>query len=47
MEKKRAPREQKAQGLRALVQGQSDAQSGAELLSPLVRLSPERVGQEA
>ena len=47
MEKKRAPSEQKAQALRALLQGQSDAQSGEELLSTLVRLSTERVLQEA
>jgi transposase-like protein len=47
MEKKRAPSEQKAQALRALFQGQTDAQSGDELLSTLVRLSTERVLQEA
>jgi hypothetical protein len=47
MEKKLAPSEQKAQALRALWQGQTDAQSGAELLSTLVRLSTERVWQEA
>jgi putative transposase len=47
MEKKIAPSEQKAQALRALLQGQSDAQSGEELLSTLVRLSTERVLQEA
>ena len=47
MEKKRAPSEQKAQALRALLQGQPDAQSGEELLSTLVRLSTERVLQEA
>ena len=47
MEKKIAPSEQKAQALRALLQGQTDAQSGAELLSTLVRLSTERVLQEA
>jgi transposase-like protein len=47
MEKKIAPSERKAQELRALVQGQLDAQSGEELLSTLVRLSTERVLQEA
>jgi len=47
MEKKRAPREVKAQALRALLQGQTDAQSGEELLSTVVRLSTERVLQEA
>jgi hypothetical protein len=47
MEKKRAPSEVKAQALRALVQGQTDAQRGEALLSTLVRLSPERVWQEA
>lgn len=47
MEKRIAPSEQKAQGLKALLQGQTDAQSGEELLSTLVRLSTERVLQEA
>ena len=47
MEKKIAPSERKAQALRALLQGQRDAQSGEELLSTLVRLSTERVLQEA
>ncbi|MGE0826902.1 MAG: hypothetical protein AB7P18_32835 [Candidatus Binatia bacterium] len=47
MEKKIAPSEQKAQALRALLQGQTDAQSGEALLSTLVRLSTERVLQEA
>ena len=47
MEKKIAPSERKAQELSALVQGQLDAQSGEELLSTLVRLSTERVLQEA
>jgi transposase-like protein len=37
----------KAQALQALLQGQSEAQSGEELLSTLVRLSTERVLQEA
>src|ERR1044071_2514225 len=47
MEKKRAPSEQKAQALQALLQGQSEGQSGEELLSLLVRLSTERILQEA
>jgi len=47
MEKKRAPSEQKAQALRALLQGQAEGQSGDELLSALVRLSTERILQEA
>jgi putative transposase len=47
MEKKIAPSERKAQEIQALVQGQLDAQSGEELLSTLVRLSTERVLQEA
>lgn len=47
MAKKRAPREQKAQALRALRQGQSEGQSGEEVLSRLVRLSTERILQEA
>jgi putative transposase len=47
MEKKIAPSEGKAQALRALLQGQTEAQSGEELLSTLVRLSTERVLQEA
>ena len=47
MEKKRAPSEHQAQVLRALLQGHTDAQSGEELLSTLVRLSTERVLQEA
>src|SRR5215468_1455576 len=47
MEKKIAPSEQKAQALRALLQGQSEGQNGEELLSLLVRLSTERVLQEA
>lgn len=42
-----APSEQKAQELRAMLDGQSEAQSGGELLSALVRLSTERVLQEA
>jgi len=46
MEKKRAPSEQKAQALHALLHGQTDGQSGEELLSTLVRLSTERVLQE-
>ena len=47
MEKKIAPSARKAQEIEALVQGQLDAQSGEELLSSLVRLSTERVWQEA
>jgi putative transposase len=47
MEKKIAPSEQKAQALRALLEGQTDAQSGEELLSTIVRLSTERILQEA
>jgi hypothetical protein len=47
MEKKIAPSDQKAQAVRALLQGQTDAQRGAELLSTLVGLSTERVWQEA
>jgi len=47
MDKKIAPSERKAQEIQALVQGQLEAQSGEELLSPLVRLSTERVLQEA
>jgi transposase-like protein len=47
MEKRIAPSEQKAQELQALLQGQMEVQSGEELLSLLVRLSTERVLQEA
>jgi transposase-like protein len=47
MEKRIAPSEQKAQELRAMLAGQSEAQNGGELLSALVRLSTERVLQEA
>ncbi len=47
MEKKIAPSEAKAQALRALLQGQSEGQSGEELLSLLVRLATERILQEA
>lgn len=47
MEKRIAPSERKAQELRAMLQGQTDGQSGEELLSLLVRLSTERVLQEA
>jgi putative transposase len=47
MEKKIAPSERKAQELGAMLQGQHEAQSGEELLSALVRLSTERVLQEA
>ena len=41
MEKKIAPSEQKAQALRALLQGQAEGQSGEELLS-LVRAALDR-----
>jgi len=47
MQKRIAPSEAKAQELWAMLQGQSEAQSGEELLSGLVRLSTERVLQEA
>jgi putative transposase len=47
MEKKIAPSEQKAQALKALLQGQLDGQSGEELLSTIVRVSTERILQEA
>ena len=47
MEKKIALSERKAQEIQTLMQGQLEAQSGEELLSTLVRLSTERVLQEA
>lgn len=47
MSQRIAPSEGKAQELRALLQGQNEAQSGEELLSTVVRLSTERIGQEA
>jgi transposase-like protein len=47
MEKKIAPSEHKAQALRAVLQGHLDGQSGEELLSTIVRLSTERILQEA
>jgi putative transposase len=47
MEKKIAPSARKAQEIQALGQGQLDAQSGEEVVSTLVRLSTERVLQEA
>src|SRR5262245_13707218 len=47
MQERIAPSEKKAQELRAMLQGQSEGQSGEELLSTLVRLSTERVLQEA
>jgi transposase-like protein len=47
MSQRIAPSERKAQELSALVHGQLEAQSGEELLSTLVRLSTERVLQEA
>ena len=46
-EQKRAASEQKAQALRAVLQGQAEGQSGEERLSLLVRLSTERILQEA
>lgn len=39
MQKRIAPSEEKAQALRAMLTGQTDGQSGEELLSTLVRLS--------
>lgn len=47
MTRKIAPSAQKAQELAQWLEGQSDPQSGEELLSALVRLSTERVLQEA
>jgi hypothetical protein len=47
MEKTRAPSEHKAQARRALWNGEAQGQSGGEGLSLLVRLSPERILQEA
>ena len=47
MEKRIAPSEQKAQALHALLEGQMEGQNGEELLSLLVRLSTERVLQDA
>ncbi len=47
MQESIAPSEKKAHELGAMLQGQSEAQSGEELLSALVRLSTERVLQEA
>lgn len=47
MRQRIAPSEGKAQELRAMVQGQTEARSGEELLSALVRLSTERILQEA
>ena len=47
MEKKIAPSEQKAQALRALLQGQAAGQSGEERLRLWVRLSTERILQGA
>jgi hypothetical protein len=47
MEKTRAPSEQKAQALRALRQGQAEGPRGEDLLSLWVRLSTERIWQEA
>ncbi|MGE0679321.1 MAG: IS256 family transposase [Candidatus Binatia bacterium] len=47
MSQRIAPSEHKAQELRAMLEGQAQAQSGSELLSALVRLSTERILQEA
>jgi putative transposase len=47
MQERIAPSEKKAQELKAMWQGQSEAQRGEELLSTLVRLCTERVLQEA
>jgi hypothetical protein len=47
MGKKRAPRVMKAQEVLALLQGQTSAETGEELLSAWVRLSTERVLQDA
>src|SRR5262249_39157284 len=47
MKNKIAPSELKAQELEAMLQGQGEGQRGEELLSVLVRLSTERVLQEA
>ena len=47
MEKKIAPSGQKAQALRALLQGQAAGQSGEERLSLLARLSTEGILQGA
>ncbi len=46
MQERIAPSEKKAQELRAMGQGQSEAPRGEEVLSTLVRLSAERVLQE-
>ena len=47
MEKKRAPSEHQAQAWSAVLHGHTDAQSGEEVVSLLVRLSTERVVQDA
>ena len=47
MEKQIAASEQKAQALRALLQGQGEGQSGEELVHLLIRLATERILQEA
>ena len=47
MPRKIAPSEQKAQEMAQWLEGQSRANNGEELLSTLVRLSTERVLQEA
>ena len=46
MTRKIAPSEQKAQAIAQWLKGQSDVQSGEELLSAFVRLATERVLQE-
>ena len=47
MTRKIAPSEQKAQELAQLLRGQNEAGGGEELLSALIKLSTERVLQEA
>jgi hypothetical protein len=47
MARKRAPSARKAQELAQWLDGQSEARHGEELFSPLIRLSTERVLQEA
>jgi transposase-like protein len=47
MTRKIAPSEQKVQELLQWFEGQNDPQSGEELLSAFVRLSTERIRQEA
>jgi hypothetical protein len=47
MPQKIAPSRMKAQELSALLQGQTEANNGEELLRTLVQLATERVVQEA